>query len=239
MGFRDRFYTPATAAAILSWRLLLGLAAGVVGTVAGLPLVAAAALGLIVYAVAVALAMPRPARPPTIDPFVLSEPWRQLMQQAEASGRKMRSTVADMAAGPLRQTLHDIADQLEHGLREAWAIAKRGDEVDDAVRRLDPTALRSRLAALRQRATADPSPDADAAVESVERQLAAADRLRRQSAETAASLRLAQAHLDELVARAAEVRVGSFDPAGYWREVDDLVVRLEALHQAIAETPRS
>ena len=81
--------------------------------------------------------------------------------------------------------------------------------------------------------------DADAAVESVERQLAAADRLRRQSAETAASLRLAQTHLDELVARAAEVRVGSFDPAGYGREVDDLVVRLEALHQAIAETPRS
>ena len=73
-------------------------------------------------------------------------------------------------------------------------------------------------------------------VESVERQLASADRLKQQSEQTAASLRLTQTRLDELVARAAEVRVGTFDTDTYARDVDDLVIQLEALHQAVAET---
>ena len=34
---------------------------------------------------------------------------------------------------------------------------------------------------------------------------------------------------------ASEVQVGTIDTESYRREVDDLVVRLEALHQAVAE----
>ena len=81
-----------------------------------------------------------------------------------------------------------IANQLEHGLAEAWEVAKRGDEIDDAVRRLDPTALRSKLATLSSQAEANPSPEAELAVKSVERQLESADRLKAQSGDTAASL---------------------------------------------------
>jgi hypothetical protein len=76
-------------------------------------------------------------------------------------------------------------------------------------------------------------------VASIERQLESADRLRRQSEETASSLRRTQTQLDELVARAAEVQIGTADTASYARDVDDLVVRLEALHQAVEETRTS
>ena len=70
----------------------------------------------------------------------------------------------------------------------------------------------------------------------MERQLATADRLKQQSADTAASLRLTQTQLDELVSRASEVQFGSVDTEAYRRDVDDLVIKLEALHQAVEET---
>ena len=81
-----------------------------------------------------------------------------------------------------------------------------------------------------------PSDDTAAAIASVEQQIATAERLQQQSAETADSLRHTQTRLDELVARASEVRVGLVDTDSYAREVDELVVRLEALHQAVEET---
>jgi hypothetical protein len=204
--------------------------------VAGLPLGAAIGVGIAVYIATVAAAMPKGAPRANIDPFALGEPWRQIMQQAQGSGRKLRTTVAAADSGPLKTTLQGIVDQVERGLGEAWAIARRGDEIDDAVRRLDPASLRSELATLQAQAAAAPSPEHDAAVASVERQIASAERLKVQSAETAASLRLTQTQLDELVARASEVQVGAVDTAAYRRDVDVLVVKLEALHLAVEET---
>ena len=236
MGFRDRFYTPTTAKALLSWRILLGVGAGAASAVAGLPIVVAVGAGAAVYAATVAAAMPRGPEKVNIDPFVLGEPWRQIMQQAQGSGRKLRSTVAEADDGPVKATMEGIAEQLERGLGEAWAIARRGNEIDHAVRRLDPTALHSRLATFREQAAAAPSPEHDAAIASVERQIETAERLKRQSAETATSLRLTQTRLDELVARASEVQFGAVDTVAYRRDVDELVIRLEALHQAVEET---
>ena len=236
MGLRDRFYTPQTAKAIMSWRILIGIGVGAAMAVAGLPIGAAIGIGAGLYAGLVVAAMPKGPERANIDPFTLSEPWRQLMQSAQSAGRKLRSTVDGTEDGPLKQTMQGIAAQLEHGLAEAWEVAQRGDEIDDAVRRLDPTALRSKLATLRERAGDPPAPDEQAAIDSTERQLASADRLKAQSAETAASLRLTQTQLDELVARASEVRIGAVDTDAYRREVDELVIKLEALHQAVEET---
>jgi hypothetical protein len=236
MGFRDRFYTPTTAKALLSWRILLGVGVGVAMALAGLPIGVAIGVGVALYAASVATAMPKGAPQANIDPFALGEPWRQIMQQAKGSGRKLRSTVAEADSGPLKTTMQGIVDQLERGLGEAWAIAGRGDEIDDAVRRLDPTSLRSKLATLQAQAAAAPSAEHDAAVASVERQIESAERLKTQSAQLAASLRLTQTQLDELVARASEVQLGAVDTAAYQRDVDDLVVKLEALHQAVEET---
>lgn len=236
MSLRDRFFTPKTAKAILSWRILAGVAIGVGAWLVGAPALPAAVVGAIAYGGSVLAAMPKGVARPQIDPFALSEPWRQLMQGAQGAGRRLRQTVDATADGPLKSRLGTIADDLERGLAEAWEVARRGDEIDDAVRRLDPTALRSKLATLEQQAGSDPSPDLAAAIGSVRGQLEAADRLKAQSAETAGRLRLVQTRLDELVARASEVRIGAVDTDRYAHDVDDLVVQLEALRQAVEET---
>jgi hypothetical protein len=236
MAFRDRFYTPATARAILSWRIALGAAFGVAAGLLGVSIPAAIAAGAAVYVVSVLLAMPRGSQSLHIDPFVLSEPWRKLMQSAQSSQRKFRDTIAAVPGGPLRQQLDAISAELDHGLGEAWRVAKAGDDIDDVVRKLDPPALRSKLASAEQRAAADPSPDNTAAVAAIREQLDSAERLKQQSEQTAATLRLSQAQLDGLVARAAEVRIGNADTDAYRAEVDELVLKLEALRQAIEET---
>lgn len=236
MGFRDRFYTATTARAIMSWRIPVAIGVGAAVGVAGAPVGVAIAVGAALYAALVGAAMPRRPSTPAIDPFVLSEPWRRIVQDAQAAGRKLRETVAGVDDGPLKESLLAIVEQLERGLGEAWEVARRGDEIDDAVRRLDPTSLRSKLASAEARRAEAATPDAEAAVASVRRQLESADRLKAQSAETAASLRLTQTQLDELVARASEVRIGAVDTDAYRRDVDDLVIRLEALHRAVEET---
>lgn len=238
MGVRDRFFTPQTARAILSWRIAVGVGVAVVAAVSGIPIVVAVVLGLGVYAGTVLAAMPNGPQRPNIDPFVLSEPWRRLVQQAQGSSRKLRGTIDGVDDGPLKAQLIGIADQLDHGLGQVWEVAKRGDDIDDTIRTLDPTRLRSKLDTLRASSDDHPSADTLTAIASVEQQLAAAERLERRSADTADSLRATQTKLDELVARASEMRVGIADTDTYAREVDELVIRLEALHLALEETNR-
>jgi len=254
MAFRDRVYTPATAKALLSWRLAVGAAIAVTTALVGLHPVAASLLGLAVYAGLVYAAMPagrrRSARP---DPFALGEPWRHFVSSALRSRRSLEATVANVRTGPLRDRLVGIAERLEQAVDESWAIARRGDEIDDAVTRIDPVRLRSRLQTLRQQQAELSAQRADAeaqllaggadpvaqAIASVESQLGSADRLKDLSAATADRLRLMQARLDELVARAAEVSVGSSDTDDYADDVDNLVVELEALRQAVAEVEQA
>jgi hypothetical protein len=119
-----------------------------------------------------------------------------------------------------------------------WSIAQRGDQIDEAVRRLDPTALRSKLASLEERRKTAPSPETDAAIESIRSQLESTDRLRAESERTADRLRLTETRLDELVVRAAEVAIGNGDTATYEHDVDELVIELEALRQAVEEINR-
>jgi hypothetical protein len=146
--------------------------------------------------------------------------------------------VRNTAPGPLRDRLEDIADRLENGLGETYSIARRGDEIDGIIRGLDPTRLRSRLATLQTQQASEPTDNLSAAIASVENQLASADRLKALSASTADRLRLTQARLDELVSRAVEVSVGASDTSVFAHDVDELVLELEAMHQAVQELPR-
>jgi hypothetical protein len=206
----------------------------IVAVVAGLNPAAASLLGLVVYALLVYIAMPKGPRRANVDPFAVSEPWRQFVQSAQRSRSNLERTLAAMPAGPLRERLDGIGERLERAVEETWRIARRGDEIDAAVKRIDPVRLRANLQALRGQ-----TGDVGAATASVESQLATADRLKALSASTADQLRVAQARLDELVARTAEVGVGAQDTDTYAHDVDDLVVELEALRQAVAETSRA
>ncbi len=239
MRFRDRFYTPQTARAILSWRIAVGVGVAAAMIAAGVGVVGSVAAGLAVYGGLVLAAMPRNARRPRIDPFAVGEPWRQYVKGAQRAAAKMRDIVADIDDGPLHDRLQEIAAKIDHGLDETWRIARRGDEIDDAVTHLDPTRLREQQAALAARAADDDSPELARALESVEDQLATTDRLKQRSEQTASSLRLNETRLEELVARAAEVSIGAGDTDAYEHDVEDLVDELEGLRLAIEETGHS
>ena len=116
---------------------------------------------------------------------------------------------------------------------ESWRIAQRGHELDSAIRQLDPTALRAKLATLQSKNEANPNVALATAIASVEAQLATSERLKQRAVDTVNSLRLAQTRLDELASRSAEIALGAGDTERYEHEVDDLVIELEALRQAV------
>ena len=200
---------------------------------------------LIIVGVAIAVAVAiglftslRSERRTSLDPFSVGEPWRQYVQSATRSGIKLHQTIEGADAGPLKDRMDSIASRLDQGLDETWKIARRGDQIDETIRRLDPTALRSKLATLHERFAASSTPDIQAAVTSVENQLESVRRLELESKKTSDRLRLTQTRLDELVSRAAEVAIGAGDTDAYEHDVDDLVIELEALRQAVDETNR-
>lgn len=235
MSMADRLFTARTARALLSWRLLVGLAAGVIGGLLGLAPITAVGLGVAVYAATVVAAAPSPTARSAIDPFSISEPWRRFVQGAQRSRAALDETLRGAPEGPLKSRLDDVAGRLEQAIEESWEIAKRGDQIDEAIARIDPVRLRAQLEVLTS-AERSTSESTKAAVASVESQLASADRLKVLSASTADRLRLTQARLDELVSRAAEVSVGRTDNLDYEHDVDNLVIELEGLRQAVAET---
>lgn len=176
--------------------------------------------------------------PAPIDAFAVGEPWRQFVQGAQRAGQRLHVTVASADDGPLKDRMSAIVDRLDDGLAETWKIARRGDQIDDAVRRLDPTSLRSKQASLEERLATTPSDDVESALTSVRGQIDSTERLKAESTRTADRLRLTQTRLDELVTRAAEVAIGAGDTDAYEHDVDDLVIELEALRQAVEETNR-
>jgi hypothetical protein len=164
-----------------------------------------------------------------IDAFVLSEPWRRHVASAQGSQRRYREVVSAAADGPLRDRLRAIDEQVRRAVEECWDIAKRGDELDDALRRLDVPALSARL----ERATDEPTRA------SVSAQLASAGRIRTTRDDTDARLRLLTTRMGELVAQAAEVSVGTDTTDELGSAVDDVVTQLESLRLAVDDVNRT
>ena len=169
----------------------------------------------------------RPTRPArravAIDPFVLSEPWRRYVSAAQASLGRYIQIVAATPSGPLRTNMESITRQVQRGVEECWFIAKRGDELDAALRRLDAPSLQANL----ERSTDD------ATRTSLQAQLESAGRIRTTRDDADQRLRLLNTRLGELLAQAAEVSVGSDSTNDLGSAVDDVVTQLEALRLAV------
>jgi hypothetical protein len=148
-----------------------------------------------------------------VDPFGVGEPWRRHVAAAQSAQRRFAKIVASMSPGPLRSRMAEIGRQVDRGVDECWQIAKHGDQLDDTIRGLDGAGLRARL----ERATDD------AMRASIQSQLDAVERIR------------TARRLGELVSQAAEVSIGSDTTGELGSAVDDVVVQLEALLQAVDE----
>jgi hypothetical protein len=194
-------------------------------------LVSTLAGGAIAVSLLVAGARPRSAKPPRMDPFTLSEPWRQFVMGVRRADQQLAKTVMSVDPGPLQDRLASIAERLETGVVETWEIARRGDEIDGAIARLDPSALHARRSSAAARGD-----DGVSELEALDRQIEAVDRLKAQSTKTADTLRSMVARFDELAARATEVAVGATDTDAYSSQVDDLLIEIESLRLAIEET---
>ena len=166
-----------------------------------------------------------------IDPFTISDPWRRHVQAALAAQRRYRDIVRDVAPGPLRDRLTSIGGQVDHAIEECFVVARRGDELDDTLRRLDVPSLDRQL----QRATDD------ATTSSLSAQLAAAGRVRSAREDTDARLRMQVTRMGELTALAAEVSMGTDNTEMLGTGVGDVVTELEGLRLALQElqTPRT
>lgn len=177
---------------------------------------------------AIAAVLRRRRRQPTrrsapIDPFVLSENWRRHVSAAQAAQRRYGDIVRATPSGPLRANMESITRQVQRGVEECWLIARRGDELDDALGHIDSTSLRARL---------ESSTD-DATRTSLQAQLDSAQRIRATRDDADQRLRLLNTRLGELLAQAAEVSVGSDSTSDLGSAVDDVVTQLEALRLAV------
>ncbi len=158
-----------------------------------------------------------------IDPFALSEPWRRYVSAAQAAQRRYSDTVAATPSGPLRSNMESITRQVQRGVDECWLIAKRGDQLDEALARLDTASLQARIEL-----------DIDEATRaSLKAQLDSAQRIRATRTDTDQRLRLLNTRLGELLAQAAEVSVGSDTTSDLGSAVDDVVTQLESLRLAV------
>lgn len=212
--------------------------AGTAGAIlVGAPIAAAAGIGALAWGGRVLAAVPRDARTDRVEPFALSEPWRGFVVDAQRAKVRFDSVVADMSSGPLRDRLAGLATRLDDGISESWRIAKRGHDISAALARLDTVRTRAELAQVRvQLDGRSPTPATAKTIQSLEAQIASADRLQATADDARDRLRLLDARFDELVARAVEVSVGSGDSEVLGNDVDGLVTELESLRMALEET---
>lgn len=238
----ERARTPAMAQAITSPSALLLAGAGMSGAIlAGLPIVAAAAVGLLAWGARVAMALPRRPREERIDPFTVGEPWRHFVTDALQAQTRFRQTVAGARTGPLRDRLADLGRRLDDGVQECWRIARQGDGLQAALGQLDIDRTRAELQRTAREVKAAPAeerPSLERAEAAVRSQLAAAERVEKVAKDAATRLRVLNAQMDEAVARAVELSVTSGDAADLSplsADVDSLVGELEALRLALED----
>jgi hypothetical protein len=143
-----------------------------------------------------------------------------------------------------------VAARIDDGVDECWRIARRGDQLDEALAALDVRRIGAELEEVheeRRRARGDDA--ADTALyrtqQAIEAQLASAERLRGVARDTQNRLRLLNAQLDEAVARSVEISVeagaddtgvGAVDLGDLTSDVEHVVGELEALRSALEET---
>ncbi len=235
-SFRDRFFTPKVANAIMSpGGIVLAGAGAAVAILAGAPILLAAGVGALAWGGRVLAAVgTNPAAP---QPHALSEPWRGYAQSAQDAKRRFDQIVASVPDGPLRQRLAALSNRLDEGVDESWRIAKRGHEIVGALEQIDTAGAAAEVAELEAAGNLVTGPQA-ATIESLRAQLAAAERLSSLARQSRDRLRLLDARFDELIARAVEVSVGTGDSEVLGHDVDQLVSELESLRVAMEETDK-
>ncbi|HEX2850261.1 MAG TPA: hypothetical protein VHN98_06900 [Acidimicrobiales bacterium] len=240
LTFRDRFFQPRVARAIMSPSgILLAGAGAAIGILVGGGVFGALVLGAVAWAGRVVAAIPRRPAGDKIDPFRVGEPWRRFVQDALGSKRKFDQVVKRSRSGPIRDRLVTIGGRIDDGVREAWRIACQGDALDAGLTQMNVKEIQRDL----QQVYDDRRRADDASLQrtqqAIEAQLASYQRLQKVATDAHDRLRLLNAQMDEAVARAVEISLRAADAdalAPLSDDVDSVVGELEALRQGLEET---
>ena len=241
----QRFFMSDVGDAITAPSTSLGagvLAAGAI--LAGAPLLACAAVGVVAYAARVGFAMRTKPKGVRIDPSGLRDPWRRLAGDAVQSRRRFDEAVHAATAGPTRDRLAQIGERLDFAVQEGWRTAQQGNALTAARNRIDTQDSERELADLEQTlggAAPDPASTTGGTVIALRAELASAARMDKAITETRDKLRLLNARLDETVARAVELSVQAdnvSDFGGLGDDVESIVGDMEALRQGLDEVSR-
>jgi hypothetical protein len=158
----------------------------------------------------------------------LTAPWEGFVLDALGAEDRYRAAVRRLDPGPLRDRLHDVADEVTVAVEETWRVASAGQDLSDARLQIDVGAI---LAGLE----GPPGPATDAR----RRQLEVAKRMDQRLAATRRRLTELDARLDEVVTRTLELgatqQVEAVAKIG--STVDDVVEELQALATGLAELP--
>lgn len=244
-SFRDRFFTPPVARAVTSPSAIIALGAGAalgilvtIGTagIAG-PIVGGLLGGALGYGGRVALAIPRNAAGARVDPFAVDEPWRHAVMDANRARARFNEAIRTFQAGPLRDALHETDARLEEAVTECWNVAKQGQLISDARKRIDDRDVQWQLS---QAAAAIPpggaaTPTQAQTIASLNAQLASGQRMDQLIRSTYDELQLINARLDEAVTEAIELSVtnrGDLSPVS--QDVAGIVDSLTSLRQAMS-----
>jgi hypothetical protein len=229
--------TPAVARAMFSESATLLAGAGMAAAVlAGAPVAAAVAVGALAWLGRVAMAVKRTPRDERVDPGSLTEPWRSFVLDAQRAEERFGLARRRTRPGPLQDRLADLGRQVDNAVVECWRIARQGEVLSGAFSALDVAQVKSELQELLDEPQSTARDEAAAALEA---QLDAAGRIARVTERTRDQLRVLNARLDEAVARAVELSVGTMSDAelnGVSDQVDSVVTEMEAVRQALEET---
>ena len=232
---------PAAARAAISPSALVLAGAGTaVGLLAGLPALAAVAIGAGFWGVRVAVGAAlaagrrqRARRPEVIDPYAVPEPWRSFVRESLTAQARFDEAVKRSHPGPLRDRLAEVAARIHDGVRECWRVAHLGAAVDAALSALDPEGTSTELRRLqdsrrsRQPITADgPTQPAQSPQSQAQSAQSQAESLRSQAR--------SQADDDTEAAMAARLQAARRVQAAAQRATDRLRVLTAELNAAVA-----
>ncbi len=180
-----------------------------------------------------------------IDPFTLTEPWRQYVQSAQESQRKFDATVRATSSGAVRDQLESLRSTVADAVIECWKTSKRGAQLAKAFDQLDTRQTNAELADALARARGNRDPMREQALQetvtALQTQVDAAERLRSGAVNAQDRLRSLDAQLDEIVARTVELSataddVGAVDAIG--ADLDRVRMGMEAVRQGLDEVSR-
>ena len=169
-----------------------------------------------------------------VDPATVPAAYRAPVADALRARTQFGELVAGLRDGPLQERLRELGGRVDAGVLAVWRTATQAAEIDRVTATLDPERVTAELKQARR------SGAADDVIGALQDRFASTQRLLNRRDELRDRLPVLEARLGTAVARAAELALtspasASAEIAGLERDLDGLVVELDALGAATTE----